>query len=400
MEYKRYADENERAFIYRVCSDKDVIGTWCDVRDILNAELGHDWSESAYRKRFQMGKAYLQENEGRLIEDKNYLDEIQKEREKMQRERYKLQTEKLEYNRWLREDARDELFEEKVINAIEVNLNTSAPPPALPLPVKQRNKCAILNIADIHFGADFKIYGVNDEILNEYSPEVFYSRMERLFSELVQYLDEHDFQKLKVFNLGDSLDGFLRSSQIWTLRWGVVDSAIVFGDYMGMWLRELSKYKIVEYYQTSGNHGELRLLDGKKGGHLNDNIEKVTGHIIKLHNKDNPNFKMIENKSGFIFTEAAGFNILGCHGEVKSLPGAIKDYSNIYNVDIDYMIAGHKHHTSFDNCGTKKGCIGVGSIIGGDDYSITLRRTSDSTASLIIFEEGKGKVDEHTFVLN
>lgn len=398
MEYKRYADESERAYIYRICSDKDAIGTWYDVRDILNRELGHDWTESAYRKQFQMGKSYFQENEEKFIEDKNYLEEVQKEREKMQRERYKLQTEKLEYNRWLREHARDELFEEKVIEAIEAHLNTSPPP--LPLPVYQGDRCAILNIADIHFGADFKIYGVNDEVLNEYSPEIFYSRMERLFSELLQYLDKYNFQKIKVFNLGDSLDGFLRTSQIWTLRYGVVDSAIVFGDFMGTWLHELSKHKVVEYYQTSGNHGELRLLDGKKGGHLNDNIEKVTGHIIKLHNKDNPNFKMIENKSGFIFTEAAGFNILGCHGEVKSLPEAIKDYSNIYNVNVDYIIAGHKHHTSFDNCGTKKGCIGVGSVIGSNDYSITLRRTSDSTASLIIFEENKGKVDEHTFVLN
>lgn len=397
-EYKRYADESERAYIFRVCSEKDSIGTWCDVRDILNRELNHDWTESAYRKQFQMGQSYLEENESKLIEDKQYLEEIQKEREKLQRERYKLQTEKLEYNRWLREHARDELFEEKVVKAIEKNLNIASPP--APLPVRAWDTCAVLNIADIHFGADFKIYGVNDEVLNEYSPEIFFGRMDRLFSELLQYLDKNHYEKIKVFNLGDSLDGFLRTSQIWTLRYGVVDSAIIFGDYMGTWLRELSKHKIVEYYQTNGNHGELRLLDGKKGGHLSDNIEKVTAHIIKLHNINNPNFTMVENKSGFIFTEVAGFNILGCHGEVKNLPEAIKEYSNVYDVNIDYIVAGHKHHTSFDNCGTRKGCIGVGSIIGSDDYSITLRRVSDPTASLIIFEENKGKVDEHTFVLN
>ena len=43
---------------------------------------------------------------------------------------------------------------------------------------------------------------------------------------------------------------------------------------------------------------------------------------------------------------------------------------------------------------------GVGSIIGSDDYSMSIRKTADATASFVIFETGKGKVDEHTFVLN
>ena len=48
----------------------------------------------------------------------------------------------------------------------------------------------------------------------------------------------------------------------------------------------------------------------------------------------------------------------------------------------------------------RRGVIGVGSIIGSDDYSMSIRKTSDATASFVIFESGKGKVDEHTFVLN
>ena len=34
------------------------------------------------------------------------------------------------------------------------------------------------------------------------------------------------------------------------------------------------------------------------------------------------------------------------------------------------------------------------------DYSMSIRKTADATASFVIFETGKGKVDEHTFVLN
>ena len=169
---------------------------------------------------------------------------------------------------------------------------------------------------------------------------------------------------------------------------------------MSRWLRKLSEHIGVEYYWTDGNHGELRLLDGRKGAHVDDNIEKVVAHIIKIYNEDNPNFEMICNDSGFIFTEAVGYNILGIHGEVKDLKAALKDYADIYDVKIDYLFAGHKHHTTFDNCGVKKGCIGVGSIVGSDNYSFKLRKSADATASLIIFEKSKGKTDEHTFVLN
>lgn len=101
---------------------------------------------------------------------------------------------------------------------------------------------------------------------------------------------------------------------------------------MGKWLRSLSEEFTIEYYQTCGNHGELRLLDGRKGEHLHDNIEMVTGAIIRIINENNPNFKYIENKSGLIFTEIAGYNVMGIHGEVKNLQTAIKDYSDIYDV--------------------------------------------------------------------
>ena len=141
-------------------------------------------------------------------------------------------------------------------------------------------------------------------------------------------------------------------------------------------------------------------MDGKKGEHSHDNIEMVTGNIIRIINEDNPNFKYITNKSGFIFTNIAGYNVMGIHGEVRNLSTAIKDYSDIYDTKIDYLVAGHKHHSEFVNCGVRRGVIGVGSIIGSDDYSMSIRKTADATASFVIFETGKGKVDEHTFVLN
>lgn len=396
-QYKRLIDETEYEYIYRICKQKDIIGTWNDVRDILNEELNYDYSESKYRKSYQAFEKMFAANQKQVSEADKYLEDIKEQKRELEKERKKLQTEKIEYNRWLREDARNELMVEKIIDAIKEIQPLPCPKK---IEVKQNERYGILNIADCHFDKEFVVYGLNNEIINEYSPEIFFQRMELLLSETVDYIKKENLSSIKVFNLGDSLDGFLRHSQLWHLRYGVIKSAIIFGKYMGSWLNKLSQYVNVEYHQTVGNHGELRMLDGKKNAHENENIEFVTGEIIKILNENNPNFTFVGNKTGLIFTTVDKYNILGIHGEIKDLAKAIKDFSDIYDVKISYIIAGHKHHSEFNNCGVRKGCIGVGSIVGSDDFSFSLRKAADATASFVIFEKDKGKTDEHTFVLN
>lgn len=237
-------------------------------------------------------------------------------------------------------------------------------------------------------------------MINEYNPDIFYYRMDKLFVEVANIIKKEEFTSIKVLNLGDALDGFIRHSQVWTLKYGVIDSAIIFGNYIATWLRDLSFIVNVEYHDTFGNHGECRLLDGRKGEHINDNIEKVVRNCIELVNANNDNLKVIHNKTGFIFTEAAGSTLLGIHGEVSDLTSALKEYSDIYDVQIDYLIAGHKHHHTYKNCGVRKGVIGVGSIVGSDDFSMKIRKSADASALFTIFEEGKGKVVEYTIILD
>ena len=44
--FKRLENEDENAYIWRVCDNKDLIGTWKDVCNLLNEELHHDYNES------------------------------------------------------------------------------------------------------------------------------------------------------------------------------------------------------------------------------------------------------------------------------------------------------------------------------------------------------------------
>lgn len=402
--FKRAPDETDLQYIWRMCSEKDA-GifelTWDELAEIMNQELIGDESEylgeSAYRKKYQQAKAFYEDVFSKMLSD-DYLDQISIQRRELLKERYKLQAEKIEYNRWLREDARDELFEEKVIASIAEHVGSPSPPRAIE--ITHQDRAGLLCLADCHFGKEFKIYGLFNEVLNEYSPEIFYSRMDQIYNETLEQIRKENLSVIHIYNLGDSVEGFIRHSQLWSLRWGVIDSATIFGNYMGDWLKKLSESVSISYHQTDGNHDELRLLDGRKGQHLCESAGKIIKNCIILKNESNPNFQYVENKTGLIFDNICGFNILGIHGEVKDLSQAIKEYNNIYDSKISYLIGGHKHHGEFKNCGVRKGCIGVGSIIGSDEFSTSIRQCADATATLIIFERGKGKVDEHTYVLN
>ena len=128
MQIAKRNDENDEQYIFRVCSLKDQLGyTWEKIGDLLNQELGNEYNESAYRKKFQSFQKMLKSNENILFDNDGYLKEIQAEKRGLEKERMKLQAEKLEYNRWLRENARDELIAEKIVNAVR-ELKPITPP--------------------------------------------------------------------------------------------------------------------------------------------------------------------------------------------------------------------------------------------------------------------------------
>lgn len=171
MGYKRYEGETEDELIYRICSEKEQIGTWEEVAYVLNSLLGQNYSESAYRKKFQAFNKIMIANQAKFADSDALLQELKEQQRELEKERKKLQTEKLEYNQWLREQARDEMFEEKVIDCIRKNKDNNT---KIEYIKPEHNDMEWqLNIADCHYGKDMKVYGLMGEILNEYSPETF-----------------------------------------------------------------------------------------------------------------------------------------------------------------------------------------------------------------------------------
>ena len=398
MAYQKLSNENENQYILRICSMKEDQGwTWEDVASILNSSLGHNFGESKYRKQYQYFNKMLKDNETTFFTEDEYLEKICSERRELEKERKKIQTEKIEYNRWLREEAREELIAEHISNAIRELPKLDVPNIIAP---NQNMRTGILAFADPHYGKDLCIKGLFGETLNEYSPEIFEQRMWNLLSQTVQICNKEGFNELNVYDLGDEIEGCLRVAALMKLRYGVIESTVRYGHFITEWLNELTKHVRVKYQMVKdSNHCQLRMLGEPKNTFKDENISYIIADKIMDRLSDNPNFEFAQNPTGYIFDQVAGYNVFGYHGEGKALEQAIKDFSRTYKVNIDYLIGGHKHHKLSSNIGIESDIISIPSIIGIDDYSLSLNKTSDPGATLFILEEGKGNVIEYNIKL-
>lgn len=400
---RKKPDEGKYQYIWRIGQyvDSGVLPHWKHISEEINRELGvpedEFLSESAYRKMYQSAKKFYDEGIFNDKENENGINELNILKRELQKERVKLQTEKNEYNKWLREEARDELLLEKFIESVRSLKTFNVPDYIKP---KHNSKSYLLCFGDEHFGAEFEVRGLFNEIINSYSPEIFEDRMIELFNQTLEIIKKDNIDTLHIFSMGDFSDGILRVSQLMKLRYGVIDSTIKYSNFICEWLEKLTKYVRVEYHTVvQANHTELRMLSQPKGTFVNDNVSKFLLEFIKIRLGNNKNFKLHTNPTGYIYANIAGYALFGIHGEVKNMENAMKDYSKIYNTPIDYLIGGHLHHTKVEEVGKNSEVINIPSIIGIDPYSMSLRKASDSSAKLIVFEENKGKVCEYTLKL-
>lgn len=371
---------------------------WQDIADLRSEFTGEQEHRDTIRKGSKLFYEYLSAGWIKNPEESSETPSnvVESQIRGLRKERYKVQTEKLELNRWLRENARDELIVEHICQALE-----KIEPLTIPEPIKSEagSRAGVLIFGDEHFGTEYEIRGLENEVINAYSPEIFESRMWDLLNQTVEIVHREGFTKIYVFSMGDFEDGLLRVKQLMQLRYGVVEGTVRYADFIVNWLNELSRYVEVEFQMTNGNHTELRMLGQPKGTFTQENMGLVVDAMISVRLADNPNFKFIKNPTGYVYANILGYNVLGIHGEVKSMEQAIKDFSHTYRVQLDFLIAGHKHHARSETVGINQEVINVPSIIGIDNFSLSIHKTSNAGATFIVLEEGKGKTIEYAIKL-
>lgn len=370
-----------------------------EIGKLCNEAFEVDWDESAHRKKTQNYlKGYndakseigtVDQQLQLMIEENKLAAQVAK------KERLKLSTEKLEYAKFLREDARDELITEKICNSIAVLPRLDIPNYIKPV---HTNKSYLCCLADAHYGIEFQIKDLFGNIINKYSPEIFEKRMWILFNRLVELIEKESITELNIWELGDGIQGILRlNSQLMKLRYGIIDSSILYANFLANWLNELSNYVRIKFQMVmDSNHNQLRICNAPKNSFSEENMSKTMLVLIKERLKDNPNITIIENPTGMNYGQLSTYTILGIHGEVKSLGNSINEFSRSLGTPLDYLIGAHCHHSNVKEVGSNSECLTVRSIIGVDPYGMSLNKTSNAGASLYVFEQGYGKTTEYS----
>ncbi len=404
---RKLPEEKKFGYIWRIGNDIEngILPQWRHISETINKELGvpedEYLSESAYRKMYQSAKKFYDEGVFKTNSSSDELNQIKNAIVENKKTLAKVRTENIEINKLYREMGRSKLLADRVTEA--ALLMSEKQPFTIPSPlniIKNNQKTACLCFGDTHYGVEFTVKGLYGEVINAYNPEIFENRMWKLLEKIKEIIVKEKLTTLNVYSLGDELEGILRMSQLMKLRYGIVESTMKYSEFICLWLNELSKYVYIRYQMTTGNHTQLRMLNGKKGTFEDENMSIIIKWYIKERMKNNPNFTLIDNETNMIFDNVCGYNLLGIHGEVKNMESALKDFTQIYDVKINYLIAGHLHHQKEQEVGKNFKVINIGSIIGLDNYSLSLGKSANASATVLIFEENQGKSIEYSINLN
>ena len=399
---KRMPDESQDQYFYRICSMKDSLGfTWPQMAEIFNKEFGCNNGDTSYRKKWAAFKSVFEANADKLVGEDKYLEEIRQAKYELEKERQKLYATKVEANRNLRLESREELFYENIRDTIQ----------ALPMPkivagnsdyLIDYRKEYVLTIADIQAGANFKTAN------NEYSLAICESRFNKLLDMMIEYVQFHNVNKVYVVELADSIQGILRLTDLKLNEVSVVESTVTVARLIANFLNQLSAYCYIEYYHTPmSNHSQLRQIGSKANELVYEDMEYVIGHYIQDMLRDN-NRVSVHLHDGYDYIEIPifNFNVMAMHGHtIKNLETALRDLSAMHRKLIDYVFIGHFHnakvipgneHESHDT-----ELLICPSFQGTDPYAFNkLGKSSKAACKMFIFDEQYGCTGTEKFILN
>lgn len=333
------------------------------------------------------------------ISDKEILFTIQREREELNKERKKIQTENLQYVENQRWEARNELFQEKIADAI------SRLEPIIPRTVNTYARCnlgvsGLLCVYDLHAGSTYEIKGIYNEVVNKYDFEIMESRMWYLLKQMVD--DYMPFEDLTIVFGGDLIENMLRLSSLTKLKEPVIDTVIKLSEFLSQWVVKVydNLNVPINVVVIGGNHDINRPLVNKKQ-FTEENFAKIICEFMKLRLKDQKEI-IVDDYCDCAIKTIRKTNIIFEHGEAD--PITTMDYfSNLYSIDIDEGYFGHLHRQESKSAGIAdvgdRMAYRVGSICGVDGYAKQLRKANRASATFATYTEN-GREWAKTYYLN
>lgn len=379
MKYKRFENESDEALVYRITGDKELIGSWQEVANILNELLGTNYTESAFRKKRQSFDKMLAANQEKIVNANEQLEEINEKIRELERAKIQFRDQRNSWNKQnysaARIDETLEILNKKLADQGKINFETHD------IPVINGDNDLLCILSDLHIGATFESFW------GEYNTDIAKERLNKYLNEILKIQKTHKSEKCIISLQGDIISGSIHRTIQITNKENVIEQIKIAIELITSFCYELTKhFSHVHFYNVSGNHS--RLIESKDNAlhreRLDDligwNVGRSLSHIKNFHVMNYRHLDigiadiLIRNKSYIsVHGDNDTFNKQGVLG-LSSMLGFFP-YAVLY---------GHLHTPSYDEVNGIK-MVRSGSLCGsGDDYTIAKRLSGDPSQTVLV----------------
>ena len=382
VNYQRLDGESDEALIYRVCRDKDVIGTWQDVADILNPLLGTDYGESTFRKKYAAFNQMFNANREMFTNSAEELERLRAEERRLEIEKVKFRDER---NAWSAQNRLQARTEAKLDNIEDALLDFGRVYfPEKPHPVVGNSgKTVLVMLNDMHIGAAF------DSHWGKYDSDIAQDRLGELLEDVKEIAMRHGANQCVVSLGGDCISGNIRKTIQVTNRENVIEQVKLASELVASFCYDLTgMFDTVRLVSVDGNHTRI---DSWKDAIHSERLDALIPYCVELSLNHIDNFKYQEGAnidSGLALFEIHGKYYLSCHGDYdKFTKAGTQSLISMVRVFPYAILWAHEHHCAIDETNGVLMIMG-GSLCGaGDQFTVEQRMSGKASQMVCVCSE-------------
>lgn len=383
-EWKRLGNEDEWAYIYRICSQRPLIGTWKEVGDIINEELGRSSPDSTYRYAYECYHKIAASLQSRLQALSLEAEDLVNLKHKTEDLIIQMRDERMALNR----EKRDRARANKTLELMKDNLSTIGRV-EFPIVCNSENENItsdyqmLICVSDIHAGACDK----------EELTEFFESYLEAIDDERTRY----DCKQATVCLLGDLISGNIHKSLAITNKENVISQIKTAAELITSFVYEITlRFDKVTMYDVSGNHSRV---DRKEDALNDERLDSLIPYMVESSLQHNDNFKYVksgvfQNSQDKEYSTIKSFTIgnriyVAVHGDYDKFTKESVAKLTMYLGRKPYAVLfGHEHEPGYDSAWNVK-MIRSGSMQHGgtDEYTERMRLCGNPSQTICILNE-------------
>lgn len=374
--YRRFENESDEELIYRITGEKDKIGSWQEVANILNELLGTEYTESKFRKQRQAFDKMLDANRSKYVDSNEQLQEIVVAKRELEKEKRKLYDARIEYNRLIRQEARKESYMDMVKKVICEDVK----PINIPIHYDLFNSDTdlLVHLTDIHTGIEIHNWW------NDFDQDILKKRIEQFTSNILDIRGLHASENCYLV-IGEILSGIIHNNLRLQNNMDLMHQFKYISELIsGMLSRMANHFNHIYVYVTPGNHS--RISPKKEDALDGENMDVLLPFYLKARMQNINNITICDNT---VDPEIAMFSIRGnkvfaAHGHKDNPSNVVQNLTMMTGIKPNIVLLGHRHtngmSTVYDTKVIQSGCCS-----GSDDYATSIRKVNkpEQTVSVI-----------------